>query len=200
MAFNANCGGEVSVSITGRLVQTYFNLAYNRVYDFTTARLSRYDRLQRTCIGKLELKDNDKVLCVGLGTGNEVPKILQRNRNVAIVGVDYSKTALGKAYEKARRWGKEIEVLFMDAHCLLSPTLDVDRHIAALVKKLECPVGSERDVFMCPCRKVEGEIEKDGHTSCGIFVTERQVQQVNQLQSSKEKTKGLLKRYKDLEG
>lgn len=85
-------------------------------------------------------------------------------------------------------------------HCLLSPTLDVDRHIAALVKKLECPVGSERDVFMCPCRKVEGEIEKDGHTSCGIFVTERQVQQVNQLQSSKEKTKGLLKRYKDLEG
>ena len=85
-------------------------------------------------------------------------------------------------------------------HCLLAPSLEVDKHIAALVNKLECPVGKERDILMCPCRKVEGEIERDGHTSCGIFVTERQVQQVNQLQSSKEKTKGLLKRYKDLEG
>ena len=57
------------MDFTRKLMQAYFNYAYNPVYDFTTARLSRYRKLQRTCVGKLELKDNDKVLCVGLGNG-----------------------------------------------------------------------------------------------------------------------------------
>ncbi len=106
------------MEFNGKLTQTYFNLAYNRVYDFTTARLSRYQKLQATCIGKLELRDNDMVLCVGLGTGNEVFHILQRNRNVNVVGADYSRSALQKAYKKALIWGKEIEVLIMDARRL----------------------------------------------------------------------------------
>jgi len=55
---------------------------------------------------------------VGVGTGNEVLHILQINRNVKIVGVDYSKTALRKAYSKAFVWGKEIEVLMMDVRRL----------------------------------------------------------------------------------
>ena len=106
------------MSFAGKLLQTYFNIAYNRVYDFTTARLTRYQKLQGTCIGNLELRDNDRVLCVGLGTGNELFHILKMNRNVNIVGIDYSKTALRKAYQKALRWGKEIDVLIMDAQHL----------------------------------------------------------------------------------
>ena len=99
-------------------MQAYFNLAYNPVYDFTTARLNRYRRLQTRCIDKLELSDDDKVLCVGLGTGNEVVHILRRNKNVNIVGVDYSRIALRKAYKKALILGKEIDVLVMDARRL----------------------------------------------------------------------------------
>lgn len=99
-------------------MQAYFNSIYNPVYDFTTAQLNRYRKLQERCISKLELRDSDKVLCVGLGTGNEVFHILQRNRNVSIVGVDYSKNALQKAYSKALIWGKEINVLIMDARHL----------------------------------------------------------------------------------
>ncbi len=106
------------MSFSGKLMQTYFNIAYNRVYDFTTARLNRYQELQDRCISKLEFKDNDKVLCVGIGTGNEVVHILEMNRNVNIVGVDYSNTALQKAHRKALRLGKEIDVLTMDARCL----------------------------------------------------------------------------------
>jgi len=99
-------------------MQTYFNIAYNQVYDFTTARLNRYQELLDRCISKLEFRDNDKVLCVGIGTGNEVVHILEMNRNVNIVGVDYSNTALQKAHRKALRLGKEIDVLTMDARCL----------------------------------------------------------------------------------
>lgn len=106
------------MSFAEKLLQSYFNFAYNPVYDFTTSRLNLYRKLQGRCISKLELKDDDKVLCVGLGTGNEVFHILQRNRNVRIVGVDYSRNALQKAYSKALMWGKEIDVLIMDARHL----------------------------------------------------------------------------------
>jgi ubiquinone/menaquinone biosynthesis C-methylase UbiE len=106
------------MSFGRKLMQTYFNTAYNQVYDFTTARLNRYRKLQERCIGKLELKDNDKVLCVGIGTGNEVFHILEMSRNISITGVDYSSTALCKAYKKALRLGREIDVLIMDARKL----------------------------------------------------------------------------------
>ena len=99
-------------------MQAYFNYAYNPVYDFTTARLNRYRKLQQRCVGKLELEDNDRVLCIGLGTGNEIFYILEMNRNVGIVGVDYSHTALQQAYKKALALGREIEVLAMDARRL----------------------------------------------------------------------------------
>ena len=101
-----------------KLIRAYFDFAYNVAYDFTTARLNRYGKLQSTCVSKLKFRDADKVLCVGVGTGNEVLHVLQINRNVKIVGVDYSKTALRKAYRKALVRGKEIEVLIMDARRL----------------------------------------------------------------------------------
>jgi len=96
----------------------FFELLGSNFYDFTTARLNCYRKLQERCVGKLELKDNDKVLCVGIGTGNEVFHILEMNRNVSITGVDYSSTALRKAYKKALSLGKEIDVLIMDARKL----------------------------------------------------------------------------------
>ena len=106
------------MSFSSKLMRTYFNIAYNQVYDFTTARVSRYCRLQEICVGKFEFEDNDRVLCVGLGTGNEILHILQMSGNVSLTGVDYSSTALGKARKKALRLGKEIELLLMDARKL----------------------------------------------------------------------------------
>jgi len=106
------------MNTTGKLVQAYFNYAYNPVYDFTTGRLNRYHQLQERCVDKLELKDKERVLCIGVGTGNEILHILHRNRNVSIVGVDYSCTALQMAYRKALVWGKEIDAFIMDARHL----------------------------------------------------------------------------------
>ena len=84
-----------------KLIRAYFNYAYNPVYDFTTGRLSCYRQLQERCVAKLELEDNDRVLCVGVGTGNEISSILEKNKNVDVVGIDYSKMALKKAHNKA---------------------------------------------------------------------------------------------------
>jgi len=110
-----------------KLQRLYFNYAYNPVYDFTTACLNGYQKLQEICIGKLELEGNDKVLCVGLGTGNEILRILKANRDVRIIGVDYSHTALEKAYKKASTFGKEIETLIMDARNLEFPQEEFDK-------------------------------------------------------------------------
>jgi len=106
------------MSFAGKLMQAYFNYAYNPVYDFTTGQLNHYRQLQERCVAKLGLEDNDRVLCVGLGTGNEIFHLLQMNENIDIVGVDYSHTALRKAYKKALALGKEIDAFIMDARHL----------------------------------------------------------------------------------
>jgi ubiquinone/menaquinone biosynthesis C-methylase UbiE len=106
------------MSIAEKLLQAYFNIAYNPVYDFITARFHRYRELQHRCISKLDFKDNDKVLCVGIGTGNEISHVMEMNGKVNIIGIDYSKAALRRAYNKALRLGKKIEALIMDARNL----------------------------------------------------------------------------------
>jgi ubiquinone/menaquinone biosynthesis C-methylase UbiE len=106
------------MNTTWKLTKAYFNYAYNPVYDFVTGRLSRYHHLQKRCVGKLDLKDKDRVLCVGIGTGNEILHIFRRNRNVGIVGIDYSHSALNRASRKVPARIKEIQLLLMDARRL----------------------------------------------------------------------------------
>jgi len=103
------------MSIGNKLMQAYFDYAYNPTYDFTTARINRYHQLQSVCVDNLQLEDNDRILCVGVGTGNEILHILEMNRNVDIVGVDYSRTALKRACRKALVLDKKIEGFVMDA-------------------------------------------------------------------------------------
>jgi len=99
-------------------MQTYFDYLYNPVYDITTARLNQYRKLQTKCIEKLDLCENDNVLCVGLGTGNELVTMLKEKLNINIVGIDYSKTALRKASKKAKEFGKRVELFLQDARNL----------------------------------------------------------------------------------
>ena len=103
------------MSFSKKLLQLYFNFAYNPVYDFTTAQTVSYRRLQGECIDKFEFKPDDKLLCIGVGTGNEIPPIVERNGQVEIVGVDTSPRALSKAYRKAAKQGKDVNLLRMDA-------------------------------------------------------------------------------------
>lgn len=101
-----------------KLMQLYFNFIYTPLYDLTVAQISPYQRLQRECIDKLQFESNDSVLCVGVGTGNEILRIMERNGDVSIVGVDTSPRALRRAYQKAAEHGKEIAIVQMDAHRL----------------------------------------------------------------------------------
>ena len=130
------------------LIRAYFDLVYNPVYDFTTAQFASYHRLQSKCVDKFEFDDGDRVLCVGVGTGNEIIRILGINSKVNIVGVDYSKIALQKAYKKTLRLGKEIEVLAMDA------------------QSLEFTTGSFNKVL---CLHVMDFIEDDGKATAEIL-------------------------------
>ncbi len=85
--------------------------------------------------------------------------------------------------------------------CLLAPTFDVDKHIAALVKKHICPVGKQRGA--CPCDEAAAELQRDGCSLCGVFVTERYLkhsQDADRFTDCQEKTKALLREYGKLEG
>ncbi len=88
------CGKDIT------LVQQYFNHIYTPVYDFTTARLAVYDTLHGMCIDSLEFHESDRVLCVGVGTGNELLRILQKNPGASLTGIDFSPRALKKARKK----------------------------------------------------------------------------------------------------
>lgn len=127
------------MQISQNFFKIYFDIAYNRVYDFTTARTIAYDNLQKTCVNKLSIKDSDLLLCAGLGTGNEIAKIFSLNANVKICGVDFSKRALNKAYAKALKLGKEIEVLEADVRHLKFQTGTFDHvlciHLMDFVKE-----------------------------------------------------------------
>lgn len=128
-----------------KLMKVYFDLVYNRVYDLTTARLSRYRQLQATCISKLDLGENSRLLCVGLGTGNEILQVLAVNPSVDIVGVDYSDTALRKAYKKALSRGKTIECLVMDARHLEFTAESFDRVVCIHVTDFVVEDGKVTD-------------------------------------------------------
>lgn len=97
-----------------RLLRLYFNLIYNQVYDLITAKRRLYRELQDHCISKLNFHDNERVLCAGVGTGNEIIRILNKNKNLNIIGVDYSRNALRKATKKADESGVKIETSVMD--------------------------------------------------------------------------------------
>ncbi|MFC2067033.1 class I SAM-dependent methyltransferase [Chloroflexota bacterium] len=108
-------------------MKSYFDSIYNPVYDFTTAQRTLYRRLQTKCVNKFKFHDGDRVLCAGVGTGNEVVHILKRNKKVSIVGVDYSSSALRNAGRKARELGVEIEVSTTDIRNLKFPTESFDK-------------------------------------------------------------------------
>lgn len=110
-------------------MQSYFNFIYNPVYDFTTAQLGLYKEMQNKCLDKFEFHDGDRVLCAGVGTGNEIINILKRNSKVGIVGVDFSDAALRKVCKKALSLGVTVEVLIMDIRELKFPTGSFDKAI-----------------------------------------------------------------------
>ncbi len=133
------------MNTTQKLMLAYFNYVYNPVYDFTTGQLSRYHHLQKRCVGKLDLKDRDRILCVGVGTGNEILHIFRRNRNADIVGIDYSHAALNRASRKVLALRKEIQLLLMDARHLRFPAGSFDKvlciHLMDFVQENEKVTG-----------------------------------------------------------
>jgi ubiquinone/menaquinone biosynthesis C-methylase UbiE len=104
------------MALSKKLMRLYFNFIYNPLYDLAVAPISPYQRFQEECIGKLQYRSGDSILCVGVGTGNEIPRIIKRNRDLHIVGLDASPSALLRAHKKAMRHGVKITTVQMDAH------------------------------------------------------------------------------------
>ncbi len=135
------------MTLAERLVRGYFNLVYNPLYDLTTGRINRYRKLQLECISRLKLRDNDRVLCVGVGTGNEISHILKTNPTVNLTGIDYSEVALAKANQKALSCGKKITLIHMNAQQIDFPEESFDRVLCVHVMD-----------FLPDQRKTTGEI------------------------------------------
>jgi len=117
------------MKLATNLMRSYFDLVYNPVYDLVTSHVPSYRRLQSACVNKLRLNDGDNVMCAGVGTGNEIIEVLGRGKNVNIVGVDCSGSALRRASRKAMACGQDIEVIPMDIERLEFTTGSFDEVI-----------------------------------------------------------------------
>jgi len=101
-----------------RLARSYFNAVYNPLYDATTARLSRYAEAQETLVQTLDITPGLRILCAGLGTGNELTCLRSREPALELVGIDLSLTALESAGRKAAEHMRTTALLRMDAESL----------------------------------------------------------------------------------
>lgn len=133
------------MSISQQLIQFYFDYVYNPVYDFTTGRLNCYRQLQDNCISKLEIDRNARILCAGLGTGNEIISISEKSKEAKIVGIDFSHSALKKAYKKSSLITNTVDLKLMDVRSLKFPSGSFDVvlciHVLDFIKEHEVVTG-----------------------------------------------------------
>jgi len=104
------------MSLRQRLTRAYFDGVYNPLYDATTAHLVRYIESQELLVKRLDAQGQQSVLCVGLGTGNELTHLRKKAPALEITGVDFSPAALRHAGKKPA--GKETSLALMDARLL----------------------------------------------------------------------------------
>lgn len=117
----------VPSSKVGAFQRAYFDLVYNPLYDATTARLSRYKGLQRRCLQALDLGEARGLLCVGLGTGNELVAALRAAPRLEVSGIDLSPSALAASRRKLRRIGRTADLQVMNATAIAYPDNRFDR-------------------------------------------------------------------------
>lgn len=131
----------------GALQRLYFNSVYNPLYDATTARFSRYKSLQARCIESLGLAGTQSLLCVGLGTGNELVAALAAAPGIRLTGIDLSPSALAASRRKLRAAGGGADLQIMDATALGFPDASFDRVLCVHVLDfLETPGAAVREM------------------------------------------------------
>jgi len=106
-----------------------------RRYDFAARVLNTlgfgYDRLRRTAVDALELKEGDTVLEVGCGTGANFPILEERvGPTGRIIGIDLTRAMLDEAEKRIEAAGwKNIELI----HCPASEYPFVDQSVDAVL-------------------------------------------------------------------
>ncbi len=106
------------MSLRRRLARTYFDAVYNPLYDASTARLTRYQQAQQRLARLLAAEPRQRVLCAGLGTGNEVTYLRSREESLSVVGIDLSPAALKRARNKPSGTAPITSLALMDVQSL----------------------------------------------------------------------------------
>ncbi len=106
------------MSLRRRLARAYFDAVYNPLYDASTARLTRYRETQERLVRLLEPVPGQRVLCAGLGTGNELTRLRALEPSLRLAGIDLSKAALTRARRKPRGDASPASLALMDVQSL----------------------------------------------------------------------------------
>lgn len=99
---------------------------YSPVYD----RVAGFGRQRARSIEMLELKQGDRVLILGCGSGPDIPFL---PRDITGVAIDITPAMVSRAASRARSSARDIECLVMDGHELQLPSDSFDAVILHLI-------------------------------------------------------------------
>jgi SAM-dependent methyltransferase len=97
-----------------RLTRAYFDAVYNPLYDVSTARMARYVEAQMLLVEGLRVEAGQRILCAGLGTGNELTSLRIKEPLLHLVGIDVSRSALRRARARTAGEGLRAACMLMD--------------------------------------------------------------------------------------
>jgi ubiquinone/menaquinone biosynthesis C-methylase UbiE len=121
------------VKLSDKIAKNYFDKVYVPIYDATTGTLDCYHRLQQQCVDNLNVTDDDKVLCVGVGTGNEVVMVMNKSCSAVVCGIDPSKPSLEIARKKMMNYNGRVSLIEGDAKYLPYPDNSFDKVLCVAV-------------------------------------------------------------------
>lgn len=133
------------MSLRERLTRTYFDRVYNPLYDQSTARLRRYVEAQENLVRSLDIEPGHRVLCAGLGTGNELTTLRSVEAALDLVGIDLSPRALVRARRKPAGGAAGTALALMEARLLGFSAGSFDRllcyHVLDFTADAESVIG-----------------------------------------------------------
>ncbi len=121
------------INLSDRIAKLYFDKVYVPIYDATTGKLDCYQNLQKQCVSLLNVRDGDSVLCVGVGTGNEVDLLIEQSDTAKVTGVDYSAPSIAIAKSRFACYDGRISLSVGDARCLPFPDASFDKVLCVAV-------------------------------------------------------------------
>lgn len=110
--------GLIHRSRQEKIVRTVYAKFYTPMTNFMFLFCGGVKNARKEVLNNLEIKDNDNVLETGIGTGDNIPMLRSKAKNLRIFGIDIQTQMMIHCSRNIRKWDENIELFRADAEDL----------------------------------------------------------------------------------